>query len=126
MHSIIVKPINSQFVVVWVKLMIRKGTSVLDFNFDQVPNTENTVTITNPALLQSLKTDFANYRQSKLSMEEFFQCNIILATREKSVKFFIKKGQQLSFQQVNNCFEFLKSLNYYVNNNSIISLIITQ
>ena len=101
MHSIIVKPINSQFVVVWVKLMIRKGHSVLDFNFDQVPNTENTVTITNPILLQSLKTDFANFRQSKLSLEEFFQCNIILATREKSVKFFIKKGQKLTYQQVN-------------------------
>ena len=101
MHSIIVKPINSQFVVVWVKLMIRKGQSVLDFNFDQVPNTENTVTITNPTLLQSLKTDFSNFRQSKLSLEEFFQCNIILATREKSVKFFIKKGQKLTYQQVN-------------------------
>ena len=101
MHSIIVKPINSQFVVVWVKLMIRKGHSVLDFNFDQVPNTENTVTITNPTLLQSLKTDFANFRQSKLSLEEFFQCNIILATREKSVKFFIKKDQKLTYQQVN-------------------------
>ena len=100
MHSIIVKPINSQFVVVWVKLMIRKGHSVLDFNFDQVPNTENTVTITNPTLLQSLKTDFANFRQSKLSMEEYFQCNIILATREKSVKFFIKRGQKLTYQQV--------------------------
>ena len=102
MHSIIVKPINSQFVVVWVKLMIRKGHSVLDFNFDQVPNTENTVTITNPTLLQSLKADFANYRQSKLSMEEYFQCNIILATREKSSSFFIKKDQKLTFQQVNS------------------------
>ena len=108
MHSIIVKPINSQFVVVWVKLMIRKGHSVLDFNFDQVPNTENTVTITNPTLLQSLKTDFANFRQSKLSLEEFFQCNIILATREKSVKFFIKKGQKLTYQQVN--FHFILSI----------------
>ena len=108
MHSIIVKPINSQFVVVWVKLMIRKGHSVLDFNFDQVPNTENTVTITNPTLLQSLKTDFSNFRQSKLSLEEFFQCNIILATREKSVKFFIKKGQKLTYQQVN--FHFILSI----------------
>ena len=108
MHSIIVKPINSQFVVVWVKLMIRKGQSVLDFNFDQVPNTENTVTITNPTLLQSLKTDFSNFRQSKLSLEEFFQCNIILATREKSVKFFIKKGQKLTYQQVN--FHFILSI----------------
>ena len=101
MHSIIVKPINSQFVVVWVKLMIRKGQSVLDFNFDQVPNTENTVTITNPALLQSLKADFANFRQSKLSMEEYFQCNIILAKRYNTSSFFIKKGQKLIYQQVN-------------------------
>ena len=101
MHSIIVKPINSQFVVVWVKLMIRKGHSVLDFNFDQVRNTENTVTITNPALLQSLKTDFANFRQSKLSMEEYFQCNIILAKRYNTPSFFIKKDQKLTYQQVN-------------------------
>ena len=79
MHSIIVKPINSQFVVVWVKLMIRKGHSVQDFNFAQVENKENTVTITNPTLLESLKTDFANFRQSKLSMEEYFQCNIIIS-----------------------------------------------
>ena len=101
MHSIIVKPINSQFVVVWVKLMIRKGHSVMDFNFDKVPNKENTVTITNPTILESLKTDFANFRQSKLSMEEYFQCNVIIATREKSVSFFIKKGQKLVYHQVN-------------------------
>ena len=101
MHSIIVKPINSQFVVVWVKLQIRRGLSVMDFNFDQVPNNENTVTITNPSLLESLKTDFSNFRQSKLSMEEFFQCNIIIATREKSSSFFIKKGQKLVYNQVN-------------------------
>ena len=102
MHSIIVKPINSQFVVVWVKLQIRQGLSVLDFNFDQVPDKENTVTITNPNLLESLKTDFSNFRQSKLSMEEFFQCNIIFAKRYRPAPhFFISKGQKLIYQQVN-------------------------
>ena len=101
MNSIIIKPINSQFVVVWVKLMIRKGHSVMDFNFDQVPNKENTVTITNPTLLESLKTDFSNFRQSKLSMEEYFQCNIIIAKRYDGPHFFIKKGQKLVYQQVN-------------------------
>ena len=100
MHSIIVKPINSQFVVVWVKLMIRKGHSIQDFNFDQVPNKPNTVTITNPSLLESLKNDFANFRHSKLSMEEYFQCNIIIAKRYNATHFFIKKGQKLVYQQV--------------------------
>ena len=104
MHSIIVKPINSQFVVVWVKLMIRKGHSVMDFNFDQVPNKENTVTITNPAFLESLKTDFANFRQSKLSMEEYFQCNIIIAKKSHGSFYFIQKGQQLIYHQVNLIF----------------------
>ena len=100
MNSIIIKPINSQFVVVWVKLMIRKGYSVMDFNFDQIPEKENTVTITNPNLLEELKTDFANFRQSKISMEEFFQCNIIVAKRYDGQAFCIKKGQKLIYQQV--------------------------
>ena len=72
----------------------------MDFNFDQVPDKENTVTITNPSLLESLKTDFANFRQSKLSMEEFFQCNIIIAKRYDGTAFNIKKGQKLIYQQV--------------------------
>ena len=103
MHSIVVKPINSQFVVVWVKLMIRKGHKIEDFNFDKLNSVHSTnhITITNPNVLQSLKTDFANFRHSKLSMEEYFQCNIIIAKREKSSAFFISKRIKLSYQQVN-------------------------
>ena len=101
MNSIVVKPINSQFVVVWIKLMIRKGHKIEDFNFDQIQSKSGPcVTITNPNVLESLKHDFHNYRLSKLSMEEFFQCNIIIAKREKSEKFYISKRGRLTFQQV--------------------------
>ena len=101
MNSIVVKPINSQFVVVWIKLMIRKGHKIEDFNFDQLQNKSGPcVTITNPQFLESLKKDFQNFRLSKLSMEEFFQCNIIIAKREKSEKFHISKRGRLTYQQV--------------------------
>ena len=101
MHSIVVKPINSQFVVVWIKLMIRKGHKIEDFNFDQIQSKSGTcVTITNPQVLESLKVDFQNYRLSKLSMEEFFQCNIIIARRAYCEKFFIAKRGRLNYQQV--------------------------
>ena len=101
MHSVVVKPINSQFVVVWIKLMIRRGQKIEDFNFDQVQSkTGSCVTITNPHVLHSLKEDFKNFRLSKLSMEEFFQCNIIIAKRAHGEKFFIAKRGRLQYQQV--------------------------
>ena len=101
MNSVFVKPINSQFVVVWIKLMIRRGQKIEDFNFDQIQTKSGLgVTITNPNVLYSLKEDFKNFRFSKLSMEEFFQCNIIIAKREKSQKFFIAKRGRLIYHQV--------------------------
>ena len=102
MNSIVVKPVNSQFVVVWIKLMIRKGRKIEDFNFAELQTQKGPcVTITNPEVLQSLKEDFNNFRFSKLSMEEYFQCNIIVAKREKSEKFHIAKRGKLTYQQVN-------------------------
>ena len=101
MNSIVVKPINSQFVVVWIKLMIRKGHKIEDFNFDQIQSKSGPcVTITNPHVLESLTKDFQNFRLSKLSMEEFFQCNIIIAKRLHCEKFFIAKRGRLTYQQV--------------------------
>ena len=101
MNSIVVKPVNSQFVVVWIKLMIRKGRKIEDFNFAQSQTKAGQcVTITNPEVLQSLKEDFKNFRFSKLSMEEYFQCNIIIAKRLHSEKFFIAKRGKLIYQQV--------------------------
>ena len=101
MNSIVVKPVNSQFVVVWIKLMIRRGRKIEDFNFAQSQTKAGPcVTITNPFVLQSLKEDFKNFRISKLSMEEYFQCNIIMAKRSYSFKFFIAKREKLIYQQV--------------------------
>ena len=101
MNSIVVKPVNSEFVVVWIKLMIRKGRKIQDFNFAEIQTKKGPcVTITNPEVLQSLKEDFKNFRFSKLSMEEYFQCNIIVAKREKCEKFFIAKRGKLTYQQV--------------------------
>ena len=101
MNSIVVKPVNSEFVVVWIKLMIRRGQKIEDFNFDRIQTKSGpAVTITNPHVLYELKEDFKNFRFSKLSMEEFFQCNIIIAKREKSQKFFIAKRGRLIYHQV--------------------------
>ena len=101
MNSIVVKPINSEFVVVWIKLMIRKGRTIQDFNFAESQTKAGPcVTITNPEVLQSLKEDFKNFRFSKLSMEEYFQCNIIIAKRLHSEKFYIAKRSKLKYQQV--------------------------
>ena len=101
MNSIVVKPINSQFVVVWIKLMIRKGRKIEDFNFAKSKTKAgDCVTITNPEVLQSLKEDFKNFRFSKLSMEEYFQCNIIVAKRLHCEKFFIAKRGKLIYNQV--------------------------
>ena len=110
MNSIVVKPINSQFVVVWIKLMIRRGKRILDFNFAQSQTKSGPcVTITNPHVLHELKEDFRNFRYSRLSMEEYFQCNIIVAKRLHSEKFFIAKRGRLVYQQVNSA---LIKINY--------------
>ena len=101
MNSIVVKPVNSEFVVVWIKLAIRKGREIQDFNFAQSQtNAGPCVTITNPEVLKSLKKDFKDFRFSKLPMEEYFQCNIIIAKRLHSEKFYIAKRGKLTYQQV--------------------------
>ena len=97
MKSIIVKPINTEFIVVWVKLMIRSGHSINDFKLAPL---KKHVTITDPIQLESLKTDFANFRQSNLSMEEYFQCNIITAKRERNENFFIPRNIKLTYHKV--------------------------
>ena len=97
MQSIRVKPINSEFIVVWLKLNIRSGHSIDEFGLQ--PSGAH-FTITDPVHLQSLKTDFANFRHSNLQMQEYFQCNIVTAKREATENFVIKKDIKLSYDKV--------------------------
>ena len=97
MTSIRVKPINSEFIIVWMKLNMRSGHVLDEFNLQ--PSGIH-FTITNPVHLQSLNTDFANYRHSNLGMSEYFQCNIVIAKREASENFHIKKNVKLSYDKV--------------------------
>ena len=97
MQSIRVKPINSEFIVVWLKLNIRSGHSINEFGLQ--PSGAH-LTITDPVHLQSLKTDFANFRHSNLQMQEYFQCNIVTAFRRETENFVIKKDVKLSYDKV--------------------------
>ena len=101
MHSIVVKPINSEFIAVWVKLMIRAGHHLHELQLQPLQSLKlrQHYTITNQAFLDSLKTDFTNFRISKLSMEEYFQTNIIHATRT-NLKFNLPKDSKLVYQKV--------------------------
>ena len=105
MHSIVVKPINSEFIAVWVKLLIRAGHDLHELQLQPLQQSITSVivrqhyTITNQVFLDSLKTDFTNFRLSKLSMEEYFQTNIIHATRS-SLKFNLPKETKLVYQKV--------------------------
>ena len=103
MRSIRVKPINPEFIIVWLKLHLRKGHSIDEFNLQ--PSGQH-FTIMNSAHLRSLETDFANFRHSTLSMPEYFQCNIIIATRRASENFIIKKNIKLTYDQVSFKFYF--------------------
>ena len=100
MHSIVVKPINSEFIAVWVKLLIRAGHNLDELQLQplQSTNLRQHSTITNQVFLDSLKTDFTNFRLSKLSMEEYFQTNIIHATR-RTLKFHLPKETKLVYQK---------------------------
>ena len=102
MHSIVVKPINSEFVAVWVKLILRKGHSLDELGLQILPSkwARTDYTITNQTFLESLKTDFTNFRLSKLSMEEFFQTNIIVVQRWKTSKFNLPKTTNLIHSKV--------------------------
>ena len=96
MITIVVPPINSQFVTVWVKIMVRNGHSLQELKLS--PHKKG-LTITDQNSLESLKTDFVNFRQSGLGMDEYFSHNIIVAKRS-SEKFFIPRNQRLTFQRV--------------------------
>lgn len=102
MHSIVVKPINSEFIAVWVKLMLRSGHSLGDFDLQPLPSNtgRQDFTITNKDMLDSLTLDFTDFRMSKLSMEEYFQTNIIPAIRQKTNKFNLPKITNLIFTKV--------------------------
>ena len=97
MKSIRVKPINSEFIIVWMKLNFRVGHSVNEF--DLQPSGQH-FAITNPVHLESLKTDFANFRHSNNTMPEYFQTNIIICKKDKSERFVIKKDVKLTYEEV--------------------------
>ena len=97
MISIAVKPINSEFIIVWIKLKIRDGHSLHEFKLSQ--NGKH-MTITDDNYLTSLKADFDTFRQSGLQMEEYFQCNIIKARKEKTDNFCIARNIKLDYQKV--------------------------
>ena len=102
MQRIKVKSImNSEFTVVWVKLMLRNKFQLEDFKFNGVQtNVGGYITITNPLILESLEKDYQAYRKSEISMEEFFQCNIIVAKQMKCENFIIAKRGRLIYSQV--------------------------
>ena len=97
MISIVVKPINSEFIIVWMKLKVRDGHLLRDFKLEQ--NGKH-MTITADTYLTELKKDFDNFRQSGKEMDAFFQCNIIKAKRDKSENFFIPKNTILNYPKV--------------------------
>lgn len=100
MHSIIVRPINSEFVAVWVKFMIRAGHKLTALQLQPLhsANLRQHFSITNQMYLELLKTDFSNFRLSGLSMEEYFQANIIHVTK-RTAKFNVSKTK-LTFDKV--------------------------
>ena len=97
MRSIRVKPINPEFIIVWLKLKIRNGHSIDAFDLQL---SGRHYTITKPDYLRLLETEFANFRHSTLSMQEYFQCNIVIAKRDKSENFIITKNVKLTYDQV--------------------------
>ena len=104
MYSIVVKPINSEFIAVWVKLLIRAGHNLNELQLQplQSINVRQHFTISNQVFLDSLRTDFTNFRLSKLSMDEYFQTNIIHATRDTPKKFNLPKETKLVYQTLTN------------------------
>lgn len=97
MHTIIVKPVNSQFVIVWVKLFFRDGHQLGEL--DPILNGRNII-IRNLEIIDSLKRDFNEFRQANVSMEEYFGHNIIVVKRQHGEKFNLGKDVQLSYDKV--------------------------
>ena len=98
MISLILKPVNSLFVVTWVKL---SGTAVDDLNL--VPHNQHHE-ITNQGIIVEIKRDFQEFRESNLSMEEYFQSNILIAKRQTTDKFILQRNS-FSFAKVRFYFE---------------------
>lgn len=99
MHTIIVKPVNSQFVIVWVKLFFRDGHQLGEL--DPILDGRNLI-IRNNEIIDSLKRDFHEFRQANVSMEEYFSHNIIVAKRQHGEKFNLDKNTELSYDKVKN------------------------
>ena len=97
MHPIVVKPVNSQFVVIWVTLMLRRGHQLSEF--EPGLNGDNLV-LQNTNMINTLKTDFNTFRQSGLTMAEYFGHNVIIAKRQHGEKFNIDRNVQLTYDQV--------------------------
>ena len=75
MISLVLKPVQGIFLVAWVKV---NGVSMDDLQL--VPTNRNHE-ITNPVLVREIKAAYDNFNQSNLSVEEYFQCNILIAKR---------------------------------------------
>ena len=103
MRSIRVKPINPEFIIVWLKLKVRNGYSI-DL-FDLQPSGQH-FTIQNPDNLRLLETDFAHFRHSNLSMQEYFQCNVVIAKKDKSEAFHIPRDVKLTYDQVSQILKY--------------------
>ena len=75
MISLVLKPVKGVFLVTWIKL---SGTTMADMHL--VP-TNGHQEITNPVLVAEIIRDYNNFKQSNLSMDEYFQANILIAKR---------------------------------------------
>ena len=98
MISLILKPVNSLFVVAWVKL---SGTSIDDLNL--VPYNTHQM-ITNQGIIFEIKRDFQHFRESKLSIDEFFMTNILIAKR-RSLDVFNLQPHEFPYEKVRFYFE---------------------
>ena len=97
MISLILKPVNSLFVVTWVKL---SGTSIDDLNL--VPYNNHQM-ITNQGIIFEINRDFQHFRESKLSIDEFFMTNILIARRRSEN--FILQSHNFPYEKVRFNFE---------------------
>ena len=98
MISLVLKPVNSLFVVTWVKL-----SNYSKDDLQLVPYNQHHQ-ITNQPIINEMKEDFKNFRQSKLSIDEFFRTNILIAKRYANENYVVQKSN-FSFTKVRINFE---------------------
>ena len=98
MISLVLKPVNSLFVVTWVKL-----SNYSKDDLQLVPYNQHHQ-ITNKPIIDEMKEDFKNFRQSKLSIDEFFRTNILIAKRYTNENFILQKSK-FPFTKVRIYFE---------------------